>query len=284
MTGGVLIDGRGRVCPDNSWDLATRIGYKDPSLNVAAFAVRERGFIHIAPREKGVRVSVRERRFNLVAFAGAMLELRRLQPEQIVLCASGEGGPSYRIFANLHDFCAEAEQLAESKLEVRLPRLCEQRATKVLHLAPFAAARPLLQLWERNHGEFTDEVREAVTGGELFARSVLVRKAADSARLIAEHVGCGIGIFRPCETLRNAGRDFRDCHPDRAYGDWVSESYEHTLCMRRIRVESVRAQINTDGADRLWRYDRVLIPWRSSRTGDWYATALSIRREGPVAV
>jgi len=154
----------------------------------------------------------------------------------------------------------------------------------VLHLAPFAAARPLLQLWERTHGEFTDEVRDSVTTGDLFQRTVVVRKAADSARLIIEHLGYGLETFRPCETLRNAGRDFSECHPDPAYNDWVSESYDRTLWTRRIRVESIRALINTDGAQRLWRYDRVLIPWRSSRSSDWFATALSIRREGPVVV
>jgi hypothetical protein len=283
MTGGVLIDSKGRALPDNSWDLATRIGYKDPRLDIAGYAVRERGFIHIVPRERGLRVTVRERRFGLVTFAGAMLELRRRQPAQIVLCVIGDSAPGYRIFNDLHDFCAEVEPLAESKLEVRLPRLCEQRATKVLHLAPFAVARPLIQLWEKTHGEFTDEARRVVVSGDLFRRTVVVRKTADSSRLITEHVGCGIKTIRPCEALCNVGRDFAEHHSDRAYGAWVSESYDRALWSRRIQVESIRALLNTDAAERLWRYDRVLIPWRSPRNTDWFATALSISREAPAA-
>jgi hypothetical protein len=287
MSGGVLIDQKGRIWPDNAWDLAVRIGYKDPRSDIAGFAVRERGFVHISPRENGVRVALRERRVSLVTFTGTMLELRRQKPAQMVLCllADGDAAPTYRIFTDLHDFCAEIEPVAAGNpLEVRLPRLCEQRSTRVLHLAPFAAARPMVQLWERTRGEFTDEVRRVVFGSALLPRTVLVRKCARSSRLITEHVGSGIGIMNPCQALLTVGQDFSEHHPDRAYGAWVTESYAQTLWSRRIRVESIRALISTEAAATLrTRYDRVLIPW-SSRENDTFALALSIRREAPVLI
>jgi hypothetical protein len=287
MSGGVLIDQKGRIWPDNAWDLAVRIGYKDPRSDIPGFAVRERGFVHIAPRENGVRVTLRERRFSVVSFTGAMLELRRRKAAQIVLCVLGDSdaGPSYRIFTDLHDFCAEVEPLAAGKpLEIRLPRLSELRSTKVLHLAPFAAARPMVQLWERTRGEFTDEVRRAVFCSAMLPRTVLVRKSASSSRLITEHVGSSIGVMNPCRAILNVGQDFSEHHPDRAYGAWVTESYAQTLWSRRIRVESVRALINTEAAATFrTRYDRVLIPWYS-RESDTFALALSIRRETPVLI
>jgi hypothetical protein len=287
MSGGVLIDQKGRLWPDNSWDLALRIGYKDPRSDIAGFAVRERGFVHIAPRDNAVRVTLRERRFSLVSFTGTMLELRRRKTAHIVLCVLGDGSnaPTYRIFTDLHDFCAEIESLAAGKpLEIRLPRLSELRSAKVLHLAPFAAARPMVQLWERTRGEFTDEVRRAVFSSVLLPRTVLVRKSASSSRLITEHVGSSIGVMNPCRALLTVGQDFSEHHPDRAYGAWVAESYAQTLWSRRIRVESVRAMINTEAAATFrTRYDRVLIPWYS-RANDTFALALSIRRETPVRI
>ena len=62
MTAGSLVDERGRIWPDHSWELARRIGYRDPTLDLAAFCVRERGFIHIRPQESGVHIALHARR------------------------------------------------------------------------------------------------------------------------------------------------------------------------------------------------------------------------------
>jgi hypothetical protein len=278
MGGGMLIDPRGRVWPDDSWELARRVGYKDARDDVATFAVRERGFVHLRPRTDGMHVALREGRFNLTAFAGLMLELGRTKPPRILLRVLAEDGPNFQLFTDLHDLCSHLEPLASDRpLEVRVPRLSERRNARVLSLPPFAAARPTVDLWEKTRGELTDEVYDSVAAGGLLGRTIVARQVPRTSRLVFWQIGAGIKLMRPCEALLAIGRDLQD-QPDRRYGEWVTEAYEQTLWDRRIRVDSCRASIQTSAAAMLRvRYDRVLLPWRAK--GELFVMCLSIQRE-----
>jgi hypothetical protein len=282
MGGGMLIDPRGRVWPDDSWDIARRVGYNDVRDDIATFAVRERGFVHLRPRTDGMHVALREGRFNLTAFAGLMLELGRTRPPRILLRVLADDGPRFQLFTELHDLCAHLEALSKDKaVQTRIRRLAERRNLRVLTLPTFALARPIIELWERTRGELTEEVRRMMSADGLHGRTVLVRRASPH-RLITEHFGTGIQILRPCEALLKIGHDLHDM-PDHDYGAWVAEAYDQTLWSSRLRVESLRAIVGTATGGKLrTRYDRVLIPWRWR--GDSFAMAVSIRREAPTEV
>jgi hypothetical protein len=285
MSGGLLIDDKGRSWADNSWDLARRIGYAGPLGDIAGYAVRERGFIHIRPgnHARAVHVALREGWFNLIAFTAAMLELGRASPSRIMLSLATDAEPTFRLFMDLHDFCREVEPLARGRaLEIRIPRLAERRSLRVLNLAEFDVVRALVELWRGTHGELTDDVRRTAFASGLFSRTILVRQTP-SRRLITEHLGAGIMILRPCEALLTVGKDFDEL-PDRDYGGWVAEAYEEVLWSRRLRVESVRASVRTSAATTLrTRYDRVLMPWRA-KGDDMFGMGVSIRRESPTEV
>ena len=284
MSNGLLIDDKGRSWADNSREIAKRISYRDARIDLATYAVRERGFIHIRPQGGSVRVTVRERRFSLVSFAGAMLELGRMKFSRIVLCVMTDGEADFRVFADIHDFCSHLEALARGKpLEIRIPRLSEPRNPKVLTLPPFAKVQPIIELWKQTRGELTDEVHKAVKTSGLMQRMILVRQPAQSTRLITEHLGSGIMVLRPCESLLMTGREFGE-HPDGEYGAWVVEAYATTAWHRRLRVESVRALIRTSATTTLrTRYDRVLMPWRSAGK-DLLIMGVSVQRDVPTAV
>jgi hypothetical protein len=284
MSGGLLIDDKGRSWADNSWDLARRIGYAAPLSDIAGYAVRERGFIHIRPgnHARAVHIALRERWFNLITFTAAMLELGRASPSRIMLSLATDGEPTFRLFMDLHDFCREVEPLARGKaLEIRIPRLAERRSVRVLNLPEFRAARELVELWKATHGDLTDEARRAAFASGLFQRIVLVRQTS-SSRLVTEHLGPGILVLRPCESLLMTGRDFGE-HPDAEYGAWAAEAYAEIGWSHRLRVDSVRASVRTSATTILrTRYDRVLLPWRSA--GDVFVMGLSIQREVPTVV
>ena len=278
MGGGMLIDPRGRVWPDDSWDLARRIGYKDVRDEVATFAVRERGFVHLRPRTDGMHVALREGRFNLTAFAGLMLELGRTKPPRILLRVLAEDGPNFQLFTDLHDLSTHLEALSQDKpVQARIPRLSERRNPRVLTMPTFAPARLIVELWERTRGELTDEVHGALRTRGLLPRTILVRQVAETSRLVTEHFGTGIMIMEPEEARLAVGRDLQD-QPDRAYGEWMAEAYAETLWHCRLRVDSCRALVRTSAATTLrTRYDRVLMPWHSG--SDLFLMCLSLRRE-----
>jgi hypothetical protein len=282
MGGGILIDPRGRVWPDDSWDVARRIGYKDTRDDITTFAVRERGFVHLRPRVDGMHVALREGRFNLTAFAGLMLELGRLRPPRIMLRVVADDGPKFQLFTDLHDLSTHLEALSQDRpLQTRIPRIAEGRNLRVLNLPTFAAVRPIVQLWESTRGELSDDDYRAILRGSLADRTIVVRQKSPN-RLITEYTGIGIKLYRPCEALLNIGRELHDRH-DREYGAWIAEAYAETLWSGHIRVASLRAMIRRAAATTLrTHYDRVLVPWRWR--GSLLAMAVSIQREAPTEV
>jgi hypothetical protein len=280
MGDGILIDRKGRVWSELSWQLAQQIGAGDGCEDLATVAVREHGFVHVQARtrENGVQVAVREGRFNLTAFAGLMIELGRMKPTRIVLTVVTAGAPRFYFFADLHDLCGHLEPLAHGKpIEVRVPRLSERRNRRVLTLPTFACARPIVDLWEKSRGRLSDEVYDALAAGGLSRRTILARQVPRTSRLVFWHIGTAIKLMRPCESLLAIGRDLHD-QPDRQYGEWVEETYDQTLRDGGLRIDSCRASIQTSAATTLRvRYDRVLLPWRT--TEDRFVMCLSIQRE-----
>jgi hypothetical protein len=278
MGGGMLIDPRGRVWPDDSWDVARRVGYNDARDDIATFAVRERGFVHLRPRADGMHVALREGRFNLNAFAGLMLELGRTRPPRILLCVLADDGPKFQLFTDLHDLCGHLEALSRDKpVQIRIPRLAERRNLRVLTLPTFAPARPIYELWQRTRGELTEDVHSTIVAGELSGRTILARQLPRSSRLVFWHIGTGIMLMRPCEALMAIGRELHD-QPDQQYGEWVADTYAQIARDRRPRVDSCRAFIRTSSKKTLRaRYDRVLLPWRAK--DELFVMCVSLQRE-----
>lgn len=275
----ILIDDEGKAWAANDPVLARRLGYADARLDPVRFAVEERGLIHIRPVEDGIRVTVRPGAFTRVALAGALQALNDLAPMRIVLVACVAGESQVELFTSVFAFIERAEHLAkEPPIEIKVPRYSVPRSLRNLATPPFAMVRPIVDLWKDRRGELGEEVFRAIAEGQMAQRMVLARQLPRSSRLITEHFGPGIKIYRPCEALLKVGLDLHDM-PDRDYGAWVAEAYAETLWSRHLRLESMRVIVRTSVATTISaRYDRVLLPWRY-RGSDLFAMGLSIQRE-----
>lgn len=284
MVASILIDERGRAWPANSATLARQLGYADARVDLASFAVAERGAIHIRSIEDGVRVTLRPGTFSRVALAAALQALNDLAPPRIMLVTRSGGETHAELFTSVFAFIEHAEQLAaEPPIEIKVPRYSVQRSLRNLATPSFAMVRPIVDLWKERRGELGDEVHRAIVTAGLFSRAVLARQPAQSSRLIVEHLGAGIMIMRPCEAMLTVGHEFSE-QPDRDYGAWVAEAYAETSSARRPRLDSVRAFIRaSDGTTLRTRYDRLLLPWRSDGN-DRFVMCLSIRREVPAVL
>src|SRR5690348_7505603 len=109
MQAGVLIDDKGRRCPDCSWEVARRIGYRHPTLDLPAFAVRERGFMHIRPQQEGVRVALHAGAFRLETLGGALYDIKERGARRIILATFANGEWFYEILTGVWEFAARAE-------------------------------------------------------------------------------------------------------------------------------------------------------------------------------
>jgi transcriptional regulator with XRE-family HTH domain len=174
-----------------------------------------------------------------------------------------------------------APRVADEDMDL-CPTLAIGRPLVFLDRPGFAQVRSILTLWQDLRGELIDDVHRAVQAAGLLPRTILMRQVSAS-RLVIEHLGAGIALLRPCETLLAIGREFDDM-PDRNYGGWVAQAYDEALGGGAPRVASVRASVRTSAAATLrTRYDRVLLPWRG-RGDEMYVMGLSIRREPPKEV
>jgi hypothetical protein len=280
MTASVLIDEAGETWPANSAALARRLGHSDARLDLASFAVRERGFIHIRRFEDGARVALRPGAFSRVALAGALQFLNDMAPRRILMLLTSPEGSDIELFASVFAFVERAEYLtADPPIEIKVPRLCIERSLRNLTTGAFASVRPIIDFWTEQRGYLGRGYQNLTIAYPAFRRTVLVRKAG--SRLVTEYIGSGFGHLKAAEVTHRIGRDFTEM-PDRDYGSWVAEAYLEASEGNRLRVESVRAQVRTSSAATLQaRYDRILIPWRWRN--DTFVMGASIRRELLVA-
>jgi transcriptional regulator with XRE-family HTH domain len=205
----------------------------------------------------------------------------RLPPDRLAAATMALGVPMSLLFYPDQDLPNdEAEEETESR-----QRLAVRRPASVLGRPGYSKILPIVALWQEKHGQLCDDVHRTILGCGMLHRTVLVRQSSASSRLITEHLGMHIKIYRPCESLAAVGQDFEEHHSDREHAVWVAKAYAETLWDGDLRVESVRTFIRASAMSTLGiRYDRVLIPWRSSRGTDLIAMALSLQREAPATM
>lgn len=274
---GILVDDDGQPWPDDSSDLAKRMGESCLGGALAAATVRDHGFIHLRPQDGGVQVTVPVGRFSLACLTGSMQLLNDMQPARIIAYLHSESGDHYQMFPTIFDFVEHAECLADGGgIEIKRSRVAVPRSSRNLNLPAFAAAQPLLTLWRRQRGELTQDLQSAIIVGTP-RRIILVRQAAQSSRLVIEHFSAAINMMRPCQALSLVGHDMEDMY-DRDYGSWIMLGYFETLLSETPRLESMLADIrDPDDVVIRARYDRLLLPWRN-KTGDRFALCVSLLR------
>src|SRR5690242_7678252 len=103
---GLLIDERGEAWPDDAPPPALAAAARG---DLASFAVREGGCIHLRAQEGGMRVALRPGGFGQLAFAGALLALERRGATRVVLALATPVGWSHEIFADLWSFAERVE-------------------------------------------------------------------------------------------------------------------------------------------------------------------------------
>jgi hypothetical protein len=284
LTDGVLIDERGRRWPDRSWDLIRRLGRVDPGLDLSAFAVRERGFIHIRPQESGARVALRAGGFGLETLAGALYELKERRFPRILLAALIGEDWRYEMLGSAWEFAERAEQLiAGAPPAPRHPWLAAERDLAALGLPDFAQLRPLVDLWRSSRGAMTEAIEATLRSENLLDRMILVRLRPETSRLVFAHFGGGIECVRPGQSVQLLDRDVHD-QPDREYGAWVACAYGAGLAAAAPRLQSIRASVRvSETTVAEGRYDRLTLPWRG-RTAERFVMGVSLTRQHRYAV
>jgi hypothetical protein len=277
MSSGMLTDGKGEVWTDRSGELARRLGYCHPTLDLAAYAVEKRGFIHLRERDKGVRVALRAGKVKLATVLGGILILSQMRPRRILLTTLAQGLWSHEILSDHHEFGQRAEQLAaDGPIEQRHPWLAVDRSIGALASPLFAPMRPLVGLWEAERGRLPDDLDDHLAALGLLHRVILVRRQG-SSRLVFVQFGSSLEIVPAKDRPDMVGRGFDDL-PDRAYGAWIGQAYAANVRDRRPRLESIQAKFRQSETIALrGRYDRLMLPWQG-KGGEPFVMSVALTR------
>jgi hypothetical protein len=277
---GVLIDDRCAVWEDDSPRLLRRLGRHEFGFDLADYAVRNLGYIHLRPCGTSIVVSLREKTFSRQSLITALYQIAERRAQRIMLSIFSGEEISHRIFTRFGDFTAYADAIAEGE-PTNIGRLFAfELDARVLQSRDYMPARPMINHWRACRGRMDEDFFE-IFGGKFFQqRATLVRKASPS-HFVFEHFGSGVKTMLPCEALRMVGRDISDA-PDSEYAAWVAESFAEAAAGERPRIKAVRARINLAGGAAInGSYNRVLLPWR--RGTDTMVLGMSILRERSLA-
>jgi hypothetical protein len=273
----MLVDRRGRV-----WSapvLARHYRYRYPvDSSLAAFAVRERGFIHVRRRPAGVEVALRAGKFTQRGLLAAILALEQM-PARILLSVFDGARWSHELFASMLSFTRLAEAIAaDQPLGPREPWIATRLSLDSLSRPRFASLQPLVGVWEACRGRLPEDFDRYVAEFGHQPRTILLQRKARSKRLVFEHVPIGSRMMKPDQWLNYIGHSLADM-PDPQYSAWAHRTYSEVVASERPQLDSVRADTRSlDGAKLHMRYDRLLIPWRG-RGSAVFVNAVTVRRE-----
>jgi transcriptional regulator with XRE-family HTH domain len=200
---------------------------------------------------------------------------RRMPPAAMVRASEALGLPLSVLFFG------DGGAIDPTDTDEAPPRIAVARPLGLIGRGKFAPLAPFLECWRSNRGRLPADIADFAARAGLLHRTVFARRPPRSARLIVEHLGAGIEMFRPCESLLLVGRDIAEL-ADRDYGAWVADTYARTLAEEQPVLESVRATIRvTDDRVVEGRYDRFLLPW-SGAGGDRFVLCLSLTQTSRV--
>jgi len=275
---GLLIDDRGQAWSDDAPELYRRLGCQAAGFDLAGYAVRNLGFVHLRPHSCGMRVDLRASCFTTESLITTLYAIADRQPPRILLASFTGEQWRYEICSDIGFFTKRAQALAAGE-PVRSKRLFAfDLDAKALRSSRYRAVRPMLKHWRSARGRM-DEGFDAIFNETFFQeRATLVRSVGRESRFVFEHFGAGIKTMTPDELMQLKGRDICDVH-DREYGAWVAESFAEAAFGQRPRVAAIRAAIKTsEGLTVLGTYSRVLLPWRRG-ADETFVLGISVLRE-----
>ncbi|MBI1774591.1 MAG: hypothetical protein HYR63_04510 [Proteobacteria bacterium] len=260
-----LVDEAGDLWNADSTDFHHRLGVRNPDFDVAAFAVKNFGWVEIAygTRRMTVRLRPATAEPNAVKFLKDVL--KGTDKPEVLLTSWHESWKKEK-------FSSPGAALA--RLEALLA------PTHIRQNARFGASRvPIeqifrdkqlsliehFQMW-RSKGattELPDAIRLAVTARE--GRTGLIERSDVYDSYVTRHVGVALRFHNDESRRRLIGRDFRNA-PDPDYATWCGLAYGSAIFENEPIVEDVLAHVRgTNGMLLTMNYRRLLTNFRTPK-------------------
>lgn len=257
----LLVDDIGRV---RAWPGARgshELVGQDVDFDFPAYAVRNLGYVSIFESPDATRIWLRP---LLVAdaTARALVDHMASNPRRRFVI-------SYFDEVWQHAICGSREKTFETLFSLLADRagdktpdrfMATRRSIQGILAARHDPLAPLLNLWM--DGSAVDDLPDLLRRLGLYDRAMIVERDPTSGRFVFRHSGRGIELYDRAWPAVAVGRAVDD-QPDRAYGRWIAAACADIDAHQVPRFELVHALVGgSDGLQRQWRYERLMIPWR----------------------
>ena len=257
----LLVDDTGRVRAWSDAHALYRLAEQDVDFDFPAYAVRNLGYVSVVEVPDSTRIWLRP---LLVAdaTARALFDHMASNPRRRYVI-------SYYAEAWQHAICGSREAAFETLLSLLADQATQRTPDRFMatrrSIQGITAARhdplaPLLNLWM--DGTAVDELPDLLQRLGLYDRAMIVERHPTSGRFVFRHSGRGIELYDRAWPAAAVGRPVDD-QPDQAYGRWIAAACADIDAHQVPRYELVHASVRgSDGRQRNWRYERLMIPWR----------------------
>jgi hypothetical protein len=139
--------------------------------------------------------------------------------------------------------------------------------------------RPLAQKWRASFALFDPTVISLAIEHNLLPHMMIVGVKPRSAEPVFRFVGSSHTRWLGIDSQFNAVGENITSQPDKDYGVWVSQFYKSVASTGEPRYDIVKAAIRkTEGGSYQTRYERLLLPWRTT-SDEVFVTMCSKRLE-----
>lgn len=251
-TGDMLIDHTGQIIPAR--DLPNHLGYPDPDFDLAAYAVRNCGMIHVAG--PAVRLAPRLVSPRAIEVVGFLLTLRDSgAPIQVSAYESG----AWRIIT-----CRSAIDVGQMLVHLTQQPVGPSFAAQPdgFDMLP-GSMRDAFLTWKESGGELAEGSIARLRATGAWDRTVALRRAeGDGMGFAFLHIGAGITAFGEAWRRRMIGK-VDDGRPDPVYAANISSLYRRSLDSNMPAANRVDAVLSVERRPEPvhLRYRQLLLPW-----------------------
>ncbi|GGF23254.1 hypothetical protein GCM10011611_31700 [Aliidongia dinghuensis] len=277
LKSGVFVSDTGQILDARPGELRWHLDYPRADFDLSAYAIRNLGFVWFKLETNGARLKLRADLFTTACFERVVRLVFEHRIERLVIEHEAEGEPA-EVLHNINDIIARLDFLRGTTPGER-PRdsyiletldLGRLRHGKRRRLAETFAA------WVRHRGQLPSDLEPLRRIGAFDGGHLLVNLEGKDQAIIRSWPS-NIVCYSASESAQLIGRDLSD-QPDSTFGHWAAKPYYEVVRSAAARLDLIEAVIRPpNGPSLVSRYERLLLPWRTS-AGDFWVSGTSLNR------
>jgi hypothetical protein len=277
FTQGMFVSDTGELLDARPGELRWVLNYPRADFNLSEYAIRNLGFVWFKPESNGARLKLRADLFTRACYERVVRLVLEHRIAHLVIEHETEGEPA-EVLHNINDIIARLDFL-RGTTPGESPRdsfILETLDLGRLRHAKRRRMSDTFSAWVHSHGRLPRDFEPLRRVGGFQGGHLLVSlKGRDQA--IVQDWPSNILCYSQNDIAGLLGRDLCD-QPDNRFGQWSSKPYYEVVSQSAARLDLVEAVIRPpNGLPMISRYERLLLPWRTS-SGEFWVSGTSLTR------